>query len=146
MAKRTAKEHNNGESMGQRDDRGRFTDGHSHGFQPGQSGNPAGRPPNENSITYWLREFSGMTGKQAAKLCKLWAKELEKGGDDLPMAGLVALKTVMSLINEPTPGLLGHALDRIDGSVEQKVKTDGTGTQTIEVVYVNHQDRARGDT
>ena len=132
--------------MESRDGRGRFTEGHQHGFQAGQSGNPAGRPPNEKSITYWLKEFAGMTSKEAAKLCKMWAKELEKGGDDLPLAGLIALKTAMSLVNDPTPGLLGHALDRIDGTVEQKIKSEETGTQRIEIVYVNHQDRARGDT
>lgn len=34
---------NNGETVG-RDEKGRFTEGHTQGFQPGMSGNPAGRP------------------------------------------------------------------------------------------------------
>lgn len=114
-------------------------------FKPGQSGNPSGRPPNEKSITFWLREFSGMTSKEAAKLCVSWAKELNAVNSDLPMAALVALRSIMSLVSEPTPGLLGHALDRVDGTLEQKLKTDGANTQTIEVVYVNHQDRTRSD-
>jgi len=43
MTKRQKPIENNGENTG-RDDKGRFTEGHTHGFQPNQSGNPGGRP------------------------------------------------------------------------------------------------------
>jgi len=116
-------------------------------FQPGQSGNPSGRPKNEISIAHWLKEFGAMTSEQLAQVCEQYAPEFRKmKTGPVPLAGVVALRWWMAMINEPSPGLIGHALDRIDGAVEQKAKIDGTGTQTIEVVYVNHQDRARGDT
>jgi len=40
-----------------RDKNGRFTKGHRFGFQPGQSGNPAGRPPEVRYVGEYMRDL-----------------------------------------------------------------------------------------
>ena len=48
-------------------------------WQPGKSGNPNGRPPNTNSITYWyktlLAENEGMPAKEIAQTAIKKAKQ-----------------------------------------------------------------------
>ena len=80
-----------------------------------------GRQPNEKSIAFWLQKFAGMTGVELAELCAIYARELRRAGDELPLAALVAIRVLMSLINDPDARLLGQALDRIDGKVVQPV-------------------------
>lgn len=103
-------------------------------FKKGQSGNPSGRPKGAVSVTHWLREWGSMTTAQAAELCTLYAKELRKhDSGDIPLAGVAALRVWMSIVDEPSPGLLSHVLDRIDGAVETKVNS--SGETRITVVY-----------
>lgn len=103
-------------------------------FKKGQSGNPSGRPKGAVSVTHWLREWGSMTTAQAAELCTLYAKELRKhDSGDIPLAGVAALRVWMSIMDEPSPGLLSHVLDRIDGTVETKVSS--SGDTRITVVY-----------
>jgi hypothetical protein len=92
-------------------------------WKPGQSGNPGGRPRNEVSLTHWLREWGGMTSAQAAELCATYAKELRaaKSGE-MPLAALAALRVWMTVISEPTPGLFGQLLDRMDGPVPTRLE------------------------
>jgi hypothetical protein len=103
----------------------------------GTSPNPSGRPKNETSITYWLHEFGGMTSEQVAELAGVYAREFKqlKTGD-VPLAAIVALRAYMSLINDITPGMFGHVLDRVDGAVTQKIAGDDQSPLTIRVEYV----------
>lgn len=99
----------------------------------GAAANPNGRPPNEASITYWLRQFAGMSPVQVADYCEVFAKELRKHPGDLPMAGVIAARILMQQIDEPQPGVLGHLLDRTDGTVKQQVEVSGDEKKPLHV-------------
>ena len=103
-------------------------------WQKGQSGNPSGKPKDEVSITAWLRDILGMTSEQAANLCEEYARDFRQlNTGDVPMVGVVAIRIVQSVVNDPTPGLVGQVWDRIDGTVETKVNS--SGETRITVVY-----------
>jgi len=108
-------------------------------WQKGQSGNPGGRPKNEQSITYWLKEFGAMTPAQLAELCEDYAKELRKIKGNMSMFAHIAVRTLMGQINEPSPGLLAQLLDRTEGKVKDQLELTGAdggpvAITTIEVV------------
>jgi hypothetical protein len=114
-------------------------------WKKGESGNPAGRPPDQNRIGYWLKEWGGMTSEQAAKLCKLYSAELRKADTgELPLASILALRVWMSLMNEPTPGLFAEVMDRLEGKVTQTVDQKNSGDMTIKVVYVKRDHSGTG--
>jgi hypothetical protein len=77
-------------------------------WQPGQSGNPKGRPPKLISITSYLKEHLAevdeATGKNYAELVALKLIELAIGGD---------LEAIREILN------------RVDGKVIEKHEIDG---------------------
>ncbi len=106
-------------------------------WKPGQTGNPGGRPKSEVSLTAWMRDILSMTSEQAAKLCEQYARDFRqiKTGD-VPMVGVVAIRVVQSVINDPPPGLVGQIWDRIDGKVKDEI--DAKGDITIRVIRADH--------
>ena len=100
-----------------------------------------GRQPNDQSITVWLQKFAGMTGAELAKLCRIYARELEKAGDELPLAALIAIRVLMELINDPDARLLGQALDRIDGKVKQPIEL--SWREKLEGIGIDPDDAVR---
>lgn len=83
---------------------------------------PGGRKPNPQSITYWLKELGNMTPKAAGELCELYAVELKKGGDKSSIFAVIALRLLMSQMNEPDSRLLEVLLDRTEGKVSQPIE------------------------
>lgn len=106
-------------------------------FAKGQSGNPGGRPKNEQSITYWLREFGQLSPEQLAERCETYSRDLRKVKGDMSMFAHIALRALMGQINEPTPGLLAQIMDRTEGKVKDQVELTGDAAAPlrIEIVY-----------
>jgi hypothetical protein len=108
-------------------------------WKKGQSGNPGGRPKNEQSISYWMSEYGNMTPAQLADLCEQYAAQLKKVKGDMSMFAHIAIRALMGQINEPSPGLFALILDRTEGKVKDKLEVTGEDGKTlrIEVVYAN---------
>lgn len=102
----------------------------------GAAANPNGRPKDQASITYWLKQFAGMSPVQVAEHCEVYAKELRKHPGELPIAGVIAARMLMQQMDEPQPGVLGQVLDRTDGPVENHVTVagDAAAPLTIRVI------------
>ncbi len=106
-------------------------------WQKGQSGNPGGKPKDAVSLTHWVKEIVAMTSAQAAALCEEYAKDFRKiKTGDVPLIGVVAIRVVQSIINDPTPGLTSQVWDRIDGKVKDEI--DAKGDITIRVIRADH--------
>jgi len=91
-------------------------------FKKGQSGNPGGRPRTGESFASVLREFLAMDGKQVAAICKTYAKQFNQLPEGVNLRQMIALRWLMSLVDEPSPGLLQQLVDRVDGVVPTKVE------------------------
>ena len=110
----------------------------------GVSGNPGGRPKNEQSISYWLKDFGQQTPAQLAELCANYASELKKVKGDMPMFAHIAIRALMGQINEPTPGLFSVILERTEGKVKDQVELTGDAAAPIriEIAYSHPSDAA----
>lgn len=86
--------------------------------------NNGGRPKNKTNITYWMREFGNMTPAEVAERCEIYAKELKRGGDELPIFGVIAVRALMELMNDPSAGrLFGQVIERLEGKLPTTIKT-----------------------
>lgn len=90
-------------------------------WKKGQSGNPGGRPKNQQSISHWLHEFGNLTPRELADLCAHYATELKKVKGNMPMFAHIAIRALMAQVNEPSPGLFSLILDRTEGKVADKL-------------------------
>ncbi len=100
---------NNGKSQTGRDGNGRFAEGNSHGFQPGHSGNPQGRP--RDTITPHLREL---------------VQRLHPDAGEITYGELIALR----LIEQAVAGEIAairEVIDRLEGKPRQSVAVDMSG-------------------
>lgn len=109
-----------------------------------------GRPKDEASITYWMKQFAGMTPVQVADYCEVFAKELRKHPGELPIAGVIAVRALMQAMDEPQPGMFGHVLDRTEGPVKQHVEVSGDEDKPLhifrhEAVVASVAARSAGD-
>lgn len=64
---------------GQRDSNGKFLEGNTIGWQPGESGNPAGGPRKEVSLTARAREILEQDPERLEKMAETWLKQVEEG-------------------------------------------------------------------
>jgi hypothetical protein len=92
-----------------RDEQGRFKPGYKPqtAWQPGECPNPAGRPPNEGSITWWMREL---------------LKELNGGGK--PVAHTIARRTIAEA-KKGKPWAVSELIDRTEGKPTQRTELSG---------------------
>jgi hypothetical protein len=106
-------------------------------FKKGQSGNPGGRPKNEQSISHWINEFGNRTPAELADLCTQYAADLKKVKGDMPMFAHIAIRALMGQINEPSPGLFAIILDRTEGKVKDRLELSGdvAAPVVLKVVY-----------
>lgn len=88
-------------------------------WKPGQSGNENGRPPNEGSITYWLKH-----------------ELAQPNGGGRPVARSIAQK----IIAQAKKGNLKAAqeiADRTEGKATQPIDANMTGDVTLTVRYAD---------
>ena len=93
-------------------------------FKPGQSGNPGGRPKDGESFATVLRDLLSKDGPEIANLCKTYAKEFRQLPAGVNMRSMIALRWIVSLMAEPTTGLLQQMIDRTDGPVPSVLQGD----------------------
>jgi len=93
-------------------------------FKPGQSGNPGGRPKDGESFASVLRDLLSKDGQEIANLCKTYAKEFRQFPAGVNMRSMIALRWIVALLNDPTPGLLQQMVDRVDGPVPSVLQGD----------------------
>jgi hypothetical protein len=115
------------------------TTGKPHRFPKGVSGNPKGRPKTGQS---W-GEIAKEIGEQyPAEVVEIFGKDTVMGQafasfpKNVQIKYSVFYRVIISLMNEPTPGLLKELLDRIEGKVVNPVDVTSKGeklTDTNEV-------------
>ena len=81
------------------------------------SPNPAGRPKDAASVTYWLKTFAGMSPVEVAEHCEIYAKELRRKTGNMTTAAIIAARAIMTLMDETDPKVLAQLLDRTDGKL-----------------------------
>jgi hypothetical protein len=108
-------------------------------WQPGQSGNPAGRPPDGQSWAGIIREVTEMSPEQVAKL--VGGERSDLGRSFLMMPRKVQLKyllisrVIAALMFEPTQGLLSTIIERVDGKVTDKLDLTTGGDKLQPIVF-----------
>lgn len=102
-------------------------------WKKGQSGNPGGRKKGGDSFASVTREFLRMDGQQIAAFCKTYAKEFRQLPEGVDLRSMIALRWIMSVVNEPTPGLLQQLIDRVDGVVPTKTELTGADGRALHI-------------
>ncbi len=98
------------------------------GFMPGQSGNPGGRPPKDESYAYWLRFFKNLTKEEFQKYRIEYI-------DTMPMAALGAWQRVFETIKNSRT--FDSIANRTEGMPKQSIDQTITEIPPIEFVRKN---------
>jgi hypothetical protein len=93
-------------------------------WKPGQSGNPAGRPPDGESWSGVLRWAAELTGEQAAKISPPELSKTFSRVGKLKLKQAVTLRTFAAMLSDPTSGLFNAMMDRAEGKVPDKLQID----------------------
>lgn len=102
-----------------RDENGKFLPGYKPptAWAKGQSGNPNGRPENENSVTYWLKH-----------------ELAQPNGGGRPTAHSIA-KGIIAEAKKRKPWACEFVADRTEGKATQPIDANMTGDVTLTVRY-----------
>ena len=115
-----------------RDEAGRFTEGHSVGkltrFRPGESGNPNGRPRSA-ALTDLVRRRLQMAASTMPQAKQLAAK-LEHEADEVTIADLV-IEALMGLAINSDLDAIKTILDRVDGKTLARVEASVNHGPTV---------------
>jgi len=104
-------------------------------WKKGQSGNPKGAPKRGESWAEVWTKIGNMTPAEAAAYAKEVAGQLAKIKSTLTLKEAVALRVFLSLMNEPTAGILNAIMDRTDGRPAQPVIGADGGPINVIVEY-----------
>lgn len=102
-------------------------------WKPGQSGNPKGAPKRGESWAEVWKRISNMTGPEVADYGLKVAAQLRTLPSTVTLKEAVVMRTMVALMNEPTPGLLNAAQDREEGTPKQSIELTGDETKPIHV-------------
>lgn len=105
-------------------------------WQPGQSGNPAGRPKNEPMITPKIRHYLAMSLDQLGEL-------YEKRGE-LPAADAIALVMIHKAITDRPwgDGTRDALLNRVDGPAGNKDREAAERVLVRELIIQEYRPRS----
>ena len=104
----------------ERDSSGKFTKGNTMAFKPGQSGNPAGRKPNDLCITSLVR--------------KLLESDAGKGKTHAELVALALVSLAKDKAEKGNMPAIRELLDRIEGKVPTPVNIGGLGGGPVEIL------------
>ena len=102
-----------------RDKNGRFTKGHRFGFQPGQSGNPAGRPPEVRYVGEYMRDLLPLPVQELPQVA---------ADPDAPTAMCIAARTLLDAVSGENGYVRARAreqvMNRLEGRPVQALQID----------------------
>lgn len=106
---------------------GTFAKGHKLGnrFKPGESGNPAGKPPGAKRVSTVLREMMERVAPREIKNTE-FVKEFCKGRKKVTIADALAARLLTAALIEGESWAVREILDRLEGKAPQSIDIDMT--------------------
>lgn len=86
--------------------------------------NRAGAPKRGESWAEVWKRISNMTGPEVAEYGLSFAKTLRELPSTVTLKEIAVIRSFISIINDPTPGLLNAAMDRVEGTPRQTLEID----------------------